>query len=645
MTDPTDPHSPAERGLETRLRASLAARAASARIDADEEDLRRRIEGRADLSLAASGHRLRWPNPLLRAAAALVVLAAIATVAVVATRPDRPDPVVRTDPGSATGWYIPTDLPAGWTVEQISVSGGGDLIERRCPCTNRTWGSSDGSRVVSSSTDYQAVDGPAPARAAVVDLGHGVQGAWADADHAERWRSGLAWTEGHDRTVVYANDAVGRAGLVSAARRLVTDHAGPPAADLVLRASAREPRAIVQSPRIQLGVRTGRSGASLSATLSPAWTASTGQLGNDVLREARWGPYLAPPDGQEEPAFIGLFPDAAWYVTYGSLRLPGKGNGSKDAGGPAYERFLRSLRPATAEEWAAFVRSIPGHDDELLAPTLDDLMTPLPKAPPSHTTTTSAPSTTRRAPAGSVLPSVSSTTTDGGLPIVSSVVRSFPNGIDEGPDYTDLDELRFGLAVGGTSVQAGQDLFGQLVVENPTEHLAVIKPCTGTRTFGALVPEAEQDRTILFEDLSCEAETLHLPPHSSRTIDIPIPGRGSGWSARSGPGADGAWFGTLGPGRYRPMVQISGRRTTIRVTALDPITVLADPCGGYSDDLAIALLSRPSTSEARTVARRFGLHVTVASVDRIGRNLPFGVDCHRLLVDVEHGEVVHYRVA
>lgn len=158
MTDPTNPTSTGRPDpVEAQLRATLQAAAPTdTDVDGGLADLKGRIDG--DLALAPAGRDHSRRRFLLAAAAAVLVVAAIAAAALsggdggsvgtsLATDPPQPTTPTTTAldvpestsdtaptttqpetsqgptdyPASESGWYVPVGLPAGWSVDSVSV--------------------------------------------------------------------------------------------------------------------------------------------------------------------------------------------------------------------------------------------------------------------------------------------------------------------------------------------------------------------------------------------------------------------------------------------------------------------------------------------------------------------------------------------
>ena len=643
MTAPDDPTRPAERDLETRLRSSLAARAASVGIESDEEDLRRRIEGRSDLPLGATVHRLRWSYPLLRAAAVLVVLAAIATVAVVATRPDRHDPVVRTDPGSATGWYIPTGLPAGWKVRAV------ELIQHdveQCPCARHLWHDERTGNLIATQVAVLSLDTPSGTDPSgpQVDLGGGITGHEAG-DHLIEWTDGPGGRHFHS---VSSSDAVDRLELIAAARReAAATGSRPPGYELLT--SARTDRTTRTEPLVLVLVSTGDGSRALTWRIHPAWDPYG--LPWDVIDHVRMhlgtgaaGPYLSI-EREEESLVTALFDGASMTIEGPNRGFPGHRSDVSAAGLEAYARFARTLRPATSAEWARFVRSVPEHDDAAIAPSLDDLVTYADGGGrPAATTMTTTGGTRTTSTDRTTVTSACAQGCDGQRIPVQALDGSVATATTHAPDdrFSDLSGLTFGLEVGAPSVVAGDALPGSLVVRNSTDHAIRLGACTEAYMISTMQPVGGRALLLLNEDLECLSKGTLIRPHDEVRHSLVTPDVG-GWIARDGPAALGNYGGTLAPGRYLPEVQIPGRTTMVLVRAANPIAVTAHPCGGYSSDLVLQM-TWPKLSDAEQIARWFGYHLVVASVDGVPRDLSKDLDCTRLRAIVVGGQVTGFDI-
>jgi len=105
---------------EARLRAALAA-AASAPVAPAWDTIRSRVLD-DDESLGAPLHRTATPIPSRRAAllAAAAVLLVIVAGVVVASRPDDA-PTQRAGTVGPSGWFVPVDLPEGWSVTAVTA--------------------------------------------------------------------------------------------------------------------------------------------------------------------------------------------------------------------------------------------------------------------------------------------------------------------------------------------------------------------------------------------------------------------------------------------------------------------------------------------------------------------------------------------
>ena len=208
--------------------------------------------------------------------------------------------------------------------------------------------------------------------------------------------------------------------------------------------------------------------------------------------------------------------------------------------------------------------------------------------------------------------------------------------------FSEIGDLRFGLVVGAPSVVAGETLPGALVIRNPTDHTIRLGACTETFMVSAMQPVRGRPLLLLTEDFECLGTETTIGPHDEVRHSLATPDNG-GWIARDGPSALGNDGGTLAPGRYLPEVQIPGRTTTVLVRATAPITVTAHPCGGFSDDLVLQMTG-PKLRDAEQIARWFGYHLVLASVDGVPRDLSKDLDCTRLRAIVAGGQVTGFDI-
>ncbi|HEV7720164.1 MAG TPA: hypothetical protein VGO60_02720 [Iamia sp.] len=229
---------------EARLRATLAA-AASAPVAPAWETIRARVldEGAEGLAPTRSASRPRRTPALVAAAAAVLVLALIGAL-VVATRPESEGRFTQVGGAAAAppGWFVPQDLPAGWTITSVSAV---RPDETRCPGPGEEpargirWLRPDSSPnaaitvTIGRCVPPDLVSGPGgevirfPDRAAPVDVDLGsVTGSFAESlvgsDHLISWQiDGVPWTlEGSGLQIeelVAAARAIATAGSVDVA--------------------------------------------------------------------------------------------------------------------------------------------------------------------------------------------------------------------------------------------------------------------------------------------------------------------------------------------------------------------------------------------------------------------------------------------
>lgn len=604
MTAPDDPSRATEPDLEARLRASLNRRAVATTAAADEADLRRRIESGAEATTPLRPTARHGSTTVLRAAAVLVVLLGLVGAAL-AVAHHRRGPNVSTGPAVATGLYVPEHLPAGWTVESIDVSEDPGVD---CPCERAGWANADGD--VLWYLHRRPPSNPVPTDGLTVDLGAGLVG--------RRDQPGghqIGWARGDDRYSLSATKGVAATDLDAAARRLATAH-GPVTAPpldgyrLIDHAARAETSRSVRF--VTMEVRTGTGGRGLTAQLQPAWSSPgldeySSQFA--VVGRTAEGPTVTPAFDNFDDWLTGLYPRTAIRVSAGehTTRVDTK----------QFEPFLSRLRPATAAEWAAFVRSVPRHDRGAIVDDIDDLAAPgrAPSSPYRTTTTVPVPTTT--------LPSASS---------------SSPSS--RGSTFSDLSDLRFSLVIGDRTVATGSALPGWLLVRNPTDHDIWFGACAEANEVVALVPVADRDRHLLEgPGATCDGFGAFIPAHGSKRRPV----RGGirvGWPAQEGPYGDGTYHDVLVPGKYVPTLEIPGRTSTVRVAATEPVTVVANPCGTVPTALRDEIADHPAEADAKQAAEGRGFRLVV--VARNGRLHPtaWNLDCKRVRATLEHGKVV-----
>lgn len=383
---------------QARLRASLDAAADQSPI-ADGWD---RIRGRVtDQTPEVVISESPDPGPRRRrvalAAALVLAVVGVAGLATVA-RSDNGDTdsssVVAGEPASApTGWYIPADLPDGWTVEGIEVGDGGP----RCANRGATWVNDatkstivithdacdvlpgvDPDALPNDDADDEAPLGGSPGGSprgrdsTEVDLGGITATATSFGPPDARSTRTLTWVD--SGTWSARGDSVTAEELIAAANTAVDD----PSLDQIPLPGFTpfeqwDVPARGTSPVVQFAIRSPEEVLVSYALEAPGW--GTGRS---------FSPYPTMVDlpGQPLPVIRFTSHDGSWSAAKYAGFWPGadligylflQDSGAEPPNDVVGELFA-SLRPATTEEWRAFLASAGDHDTALdEAPTLDDV--------------------------------------------------------------------------------------------------------------------------------------------------------------------------------------------------------------------------------------------------------------------------------
>lgn len=313
------------------------------------------------------GHRRRR---LALAAACIVAVAAVGVGAVARRDDDRPEQITATPtPAEATGWYVPVGLPDGWVLDSVGTDFA-DAAEgpagARCPCTKQVW-TAAGEVLFHSSFAGEIENKSYGGGIEQVSLGSGVLGL--------KSAGSIQWEQAGRVHVLapYRTAPVGLepGGLTSAER----DRVNLAARQLVAQDGSSEPRLggyeLAESGTIPGGVRAYRTVVVTLRNTGTGRLASYGlsprgfDVGDVFLIGA---PETVNLPGQERPIDrFAVNPDAApgdadqflyvgrWSgadVIVGRYLEPAPTN-------PMYDDDLRvvggALRPATADQWAAFL--------------------------------------------------------------------------------------------------------------------------------------------------------------------------------------------------------------------------------------------------------------------------------------------------
>jgi hypothetical protein len=341
-------------------------------------ELRTRVLGGDSTPPLAVVPSRRGTRPLL-VAAALVVVAAIGA-ALVVVQQRRDEGRVRTTEapaGSPGGWYIPRDLPKGW--KPLSVSGGPETIP--CPCRSAIWREPDGAGWVWFRTEQQPEGLPSndggegdDAGDPTVNLGRGVEarfleGNLADADWA------LSWDDEGQTASVKAS-GVSRDDAVAIASALVADpgRRDLPSGNVTLdRSDDTSSSEDLHEASVTVEYRRPDGGSITYALessnrfheFSPHEDWKSASLpGQDLPVDVQVEQVYTGPSHGYRPftSYRGIWPGASVHSPLNANIRAGKF--SPDAEQTA--TLVASLRPATLEEWRAFVRRTPTHEAPLL---------------------------------------------------------------------------------------------------------------------------------------------------------------------------------------------------------------------------------------------------------------------------------------
>lgn len=317
----------------------------------------------------------------LAAAAALLVVAGTA----IAVSRDRGDSTVSTGVPTAepTGWYVPVGLPAGWTLEEVTLS----RIEDECPCRTTVWSDAAwAERVWVATTPVPAADsepafgGDAPES---VDLDGVAAELHRPSSGGEEARWELAWDlDGLRHRVTAVGVRSDRA--VEIGRRLVADHRASPL-----------PGQVVRGEHVERGTQ-GRDVQIDVAMSSPAGHRVGYSLQADsAVSEVDWllafGPDTVELPGQPLPMLVPAIGDRSSATDRSEVarflgRWPGATVRSADVVEMTEDRrtipsadevrtLMGSLRPTSFEGWRRFVAGSENRDAGLTSSaTLADLV-------------------------------------------------------------------------------------------------------------------------------------------------------------------------------------------------------------------------------------------------------------------------------
>jgi hypothetical protein len=390
MSDPTPPDR-TDVDLDRLRRTLRVAPVATLEIDDGLADLRARTQGRGATPLPAPPPTSSGTDRgrLLAVAAVLVLVAGVASALVLTRGGDDDRPAVRIEP-PATGWYIPHQLPKGWELASVDsdfmdVEGFGG----RCPCVQSTWVHPDGRRIAvyrsaSSAKVFRwtadASDGP-PEEVTLVGS------VKAQVFSPIEGRVVVGWVQDRRRTMV-TGQGTGRADALLAARRIARGEVGnddSPLRGYHLLDRATAPDGVRAYESITVTLRNRRAGATLGYTLTPNGFGAS--VTSSVLGDLRAVHVPGQPRPLLQSSHITAYGDEGSGVAY-SGRWPGADVFIGDDGdslhmnGRVTDREVRAvisaLRPASADEWARFLRRVPqvDHSPNLAVSSIDALNKP-----------------------------------------------------------------------------------------------------------------------------------------------------------------------------------------------------------------------------------------------------------------------------
>lgn len=624
-----------------------------------------RTDGDSPAPAAVGRHRASTPR-WLAAAAVVVVLAAVAAM-VVTGRDDHDDSVTTGQTDEATGWYIPKGLPDGWSLIRAGVDRGS-----YCEDVTHEWRreatDAIGAAAIRLTIEACAVPQPEAVGEPGPSLGSGIDRSTFTTigDQSQLvWQSDATWT--------LAGTGVSRDDLVTAARALVAD---PSLVEVHQTATPLEGFADggggsgsgVQPDRgdgiaVFLALRTPQ-GYRVSYQLFPSgegWVSSPLQVEEPFDVAAQPNPLvrrdvtslLGPDLGSSDSGSVfGAWPGAdvqiATWVSPGFDQIDDEG----EAPPIRYEtrrRLIRelagSLRPATTEEWRAFLATSdePSSDALRRAESIDDVA----DAETGATTTApSAASTTLSAPVTTSSPVEPTTTATprGEGPVTSGPGTSTPNE-QEQASFTELDDLDIRLELESGTVRAGSPVAGTLVLTNPTDRDIDLTECSEGFTRWGLVPAADPDQELMQQAMiDCYATPVVTVPAGETVRYRSSAGDPNGlrWpflAQRADPGdvfqLNGV-AGTLGGGAYLAVLEVPGRTSTLRLSV--PVTVPEPPCP--TSDAVVKRYMNLTSAKARAQARDDGWAFRIVSGPGSETVLEQNLTCDRINVELNQDGVV-----
>lgn len=291
--------------------------------------------------------------------------------------------------------------------------------------------------------------------------------------------------------------------------------------------------------------------------------------------------------------------------------------------------LVGSLRPASATEWAAFVRGAEAYDDEVLLATVEDLRS----QPPTVTAPTAPDTTGTTRPNDPEQPGPGTDPADSRTTIEDA--WEFPEQFDR------LDGLTFALVVDQNPVGAGQAVGARLQITNTTSEDRTIHECSAIMTGIAFVPaDAPSTAVPVPQIIDCyQTPMVEIPAGETADLAFAADGYLAPLSARR-IGEQGGFarpLGALEPGDYLATAVLPGSDRTVRVQV--PVTITQPACDGFTDDLVRAVVGK-AEAEARAAAQQLSFELRPMVIDGLGQVITDDIRCDRVNVIVSGGRVI-----
>lgn len=296
----------------------------------------------------------------------------VVTAPVVSVTTSVPPTSTTTPPvvGGPTGWYVPRDLPEGWRVTGIAEAGS-SVDPGACPCRSAWWVHPNGALVEGTSyaLDLPLVDGRPDIddeQLEPAEVAPGLQGWRAERPSGAGTDVVVSWRAEGRRYVqvrMHGLSAGDRAEVVESWRAASADELPIAPPGFVTVHQAALDAGVIEAPSVQLTLTDGTTEATLGLEVAQGSRVFSLPIFDAELVEL--------PDVEGAGGAIETITDHGRFV--GSF--PGSTSVGIYSPDPSVDltALARSLRPATADEWAAFVRSV-GGPPELEVPAITDLV-------------------------------------------------------------------------------------------------------------------------------------------------------------------------------------------------------------------------------------------------------------------------------